>query len=347
MAKTQITIPIFVPHAGCPHTCVFCNQNKISSTYEFPNEKFISDKIQNYLQSAPKTVSHIEIAFFGGSFTAIPERKQVPLLQTAASFKQSGHIHEIRLSTRPDCISDQSLSLLKKYSVDTVELGVQSFDDEVLTASNRGHSIDDVYRACDLLKKHDFKFGIQLMPGLPEDSYEKSIYSAKCAARLKPNCARIYPTIVLNGTQLAKLYNSGNYTPMEFDYAVNLSTEMKTILENAEVNVIRTGLHPLEINEKDSVIAGPYHDSFGFFVKARQKMIVLKTLLKNYNNQDNIFLVLPKTNAEEYIGPGKQNIISLKNSFDRNIYYCIDKSTVKPFLTDSKNFEQYRKYYKI
>ena len=192
-------IPIFVPHLGCPHDCVFCNQKHITGQAAEVSADDAKEIINKYLSFIPED-AYTEIAFFGGSFTGIGLDKQSELLSVACEFLKSGKVQGIRCSTRPDCIDKKILDNLKKYRVTSIELGVQSSDDEVLKKSGRGHSFEDVRRACELIKKHQISLGLQMMLGLPGDTYEKALKTARDLISLKPDCVRIYPTLVVKDT---------------------------------------------------------------------------------------------------------------------------------------------------
>lgn len=312
MAKTRITIPVFVPHAGCPHQCVFCNQWRVSGSSVQSGARDLHSTVNRYLSAVPPTVTRVEIAFFGGSFTGIDSTKQAMLLEAAQGYVQKGLVQAIRLSTRPDYIDNEKLSLLKQFSVETVELGVQSFDDSVLAASGRGHTAADVYNAVELLKQYGFRTGIQLMPGLPGDTREKSIYSADETVRLHPDDTRIYPCVVLAGTALEEMYRSGAFTPLDLEEAIDTSAEMyRRFVENG-INVIRIGLHPLE--NTGAVIDGPYHTALGFMVKSRYRRNMLDLLLSGAaaGSGRRIRISIPLKFSEEYIGLRKCNIEYLK-----------------------------------
>ncbi|HPS58947.1 MAG TPA: radical SAM protein [Spirochaetota bacterium] len=312
MSKTRITIPVFVPHAGCRHACVFCNQWKVSGSSTESGVEDLNSTVTRYLSAVPETVRRVEIAFFGGSFTGIDMLKQARLLEAAESYVQKGLVHAIRLSTRPDYIDNEKLSLLKQFSVETVELGVQSFDDAVLRASGRGHTAADVYNAVDLLKKYAFRTGIQLMPGLPCDTREKSIYSADETVRLHPDDSRIYPCVVLAGTELEAMYGRGEFKPLDLEEAVDISAEMYRRLIENRINVIRIGLHPLE--NTSAVIDGPYHTAMGFMVKSRYRRFMLDSLFSGLEPGTGISIriAIPFRFSEEYIGLRKCNIEYLK-----------------------------------
>lgn len=332
MAKTQITIPVFVPHSGCRHSCVFCNQWKVSGSSGQPAVEDIEQTVKRYLSKVPPTVKRVEIAFFGGSFTGIEESKQQMFLRAAEGFVRMGLVHAIRLSTRPDCIDNEKLALLKEFSVETVELGVQSFDNSVLAAAGRGHTALDVYRAMELLKGCGFRTGIQLMPGLPGDTRERSIYSADEAVRLMPDDARIYPCVVLAGTRLEAMYRSGEFTPLDLEEAVDISAQMYSRFTANGISVIRIGLHPLE--NSSSVIDGPYHTAMGFMVKSRYRRNVLDSLLAEHKpgHRSVVNLAIPRSFCEEYIGLRRGNMDYLKSRYSLASIEYHAADTDRPFI---------------
>lgn len=261
MSKHYI-IPIFVPHFGCPHDCVFCNQKKITGLSTNVTREYVFETIEAHLKTF-KEPNIIEVAFYGGSFTAIDLPTQELLLSVAFDYKKRGMINKIRLSTRPDAISEEILSLLKKYQIDIIELGVQSLDDKVLLLSERGHSIEDVYYASKLIRDWGFSLGLQMMLGLPGDDETKSLETARKIISIKPDLMRIYPTLVIKNTPLERMYQNGEYTPISIEDSVRISGKilMKCTLEG--INVIRIGLQPTEnIQMGKDVVAGPFHPSF-------------------------------------------------------------------------------------
>lgn len=256
-------IPIFVPHEGCPHDCVFCNQNTITGTSNKVNGKFVEETIEEYLKTIKRENSIVEVSFFGGTFTAIDIEKQNELLTVAKRYKDMGKIDYIHLSTRPDYIDDFILENLKKYSADVIELGVQSLDDEVLIKSGRGHTVEDVIKASKLIKKYNFVLGLQMMLGLPGDTFEKDIETAKKIIELKPEIARIYPTLVVKNTPMEKMYINNIYKPYTLDEAVKIGKVVYSMLIANDINVIRVGLQPTEeINYGKELVVGPFHPAF-------------------------------------------------------------------------------------
>ena len=212
LMKKHAIIPIFIPHRGCPNDCVFCNQKAITARSSDVSPEDVRNTIETYLPTLTgRGLETIELAFFGGSFTGLSIAEQSAFLTVAKEYKDAGLIDKIHMSTRPDYIDRDILDNLKTYDADSIELGGQSFDPDVLRASNRGHTVEDVYSACRLIKEYGFTLGIQLMIGLPGDSPAKSIASAKETVRLAPQLARLYPTIVLQDTRLLQMYKDDSF----------------------------------------------------------------------------------------------------------------------------------------
>ncbi|MCQ2546425.1 MAG: radical SAM protein [Clostridia bacterium] len=266
--KKHAIIPVFIPHRGCPNDCVFCNQKAITARQPDVKPEDVRNLIEQYLPTLEgRGLETIEVAFFGGSFTGIPIEEQSAFLEVAAEYKKRGLIDKIHMSTRPDYISTDILDNLKVFGANTIELGVQSFDPEVLAASNRGHSVEQVHEACDLIKKYGFELGIQLMIGLPEDSLEKCIYSARETVKIGPSIARLYPTIVLEDTVLSDMYRAGTYHALSTDEAVAITKEMYRILAGAGINIIRVGLKSTDLisgsgTGDDHTEGHTYHPAF-------------------------------------------------------------------------------------
>ena len=246
--KKHAIIPIFIPHRGCPNDCVFCNQRKITAHQTPVLPEDIHTTVETWLSTLePRHMETIELAFFGGSFTGIPMEEQTAFLQAAKSYKDAGRIHQIHLSTRPDYISREILDNLKRWGVDVIELGVQSFDEDVLRASGRGHDAACVYESSRLIQEYGFTLGIQLMIGLPGDTMEKDVFSARETVKIGPSIARLYPTVVIRDTALYDMYLSGAYTPMAEEDAVERTKAMYQILDDAGINIIRVGLKSSDI----------------------------------------------------------------------------------------------------
>ena len=271
--KKQYIIPIFVPHLGCPNDCIFCNQKSISGQKTNMTKEKAKGIIDGYLKSIKDEDALIEIAFFGGSFTAIDEKQQVELLQLANEYVKSKQVRSIRISTRPDCIDKKILKRLKKYNVKTIELGVQSTNDYILARANRGHTFKDVKNASKLIRRYGFKLGHQMMVGLPESSKKDEINTAKDLIKLKPKMVRIYPVLVIKNTKLEEELKNGIYEPLPLVQAVEICKELVRMFVDKKIDVIRVGLQNTdEISEpnsgKSEVVAGPYHPAFRQLVES-------------------------------------------------------------------------------
>jgi histone acetyltransferase (RNA polymerase elongator complex component) len=279
----QMTIPIFIPHLGCGHACTFCNQKAISGVEREPewSEKQIVEQIDLWL-STTKIYDRIEIAFFGGSFTGIPVALQEQYLQIGQSYLETGKIQGVRLSTRPDYMDQTVAKRLKRYGVTLVELGVQSFCDEVLTACHRGHDRSQIDNAVNVLKDVGIDFGIQLMIGLPKDTPERFLESVRSAIKLKPSCVRLYPTLVLEQTELANELEQGIFKPLALNDAVTLALEAYLLFNEAGIPVIRMGLQASEtLSNGMSVLAGPHHDAFRTLVESQMYKRLMERDLEN------------------------------------------------------------------
>ena len=264
MSKRHYIIPIFISHVGCPHQCVFCNQDRIARTLQKEvTAEEVEDTIKEYLTTIDKNKATVEVSFFGGTFTAIPVNKQKELLRVAKEYKEKGLINKIRMSTRPDAINSYILNYLKEYKVDIIELGVQSLNNEILRLSGRGHSAEDVEKSSKLIKEFGFTLGHQIMPGLPGDNFEKDIETAKKSIEMKPDICRIYPSLVIKDTPMEEMYYRGSYKPYTLEEAVEISKNLYKLYKEANVNIIRIGLQPTDtITLGKDVISGPFHPAF-------------------------------------------------------------------------------------
>lgn len=253
-------IPVFVPHIGCTHNCVFCNQKKITGEKDGLNCEKTDDFIKENLSTIDKYPGekYVEIAFFGGSFTAIDESLRNRLCALAHKYLSAGKVDGIRCSTRPDAIDEGRLSELKKYGFTAIELGVQSTDDEVLKKSGRGHNAEAVFKSARLIKEYGFSLGLQMMLGLVGDTREKMIKTAVDIISLKPDCVRIYPTLVIEDTPLFDMMKSKKYTPLTLCEATDILSVLLEKFYDNNINVIRVGLQTTdEVNE--NTVTGPYH----------------------------------------------------------------------------------------
>lgn len=298
MSKNYYIIPIFVPHEGCPHNCVFCNQDRITGVKDRVDAKKVESIIEEYYETIENKKATIEVSFFGGTFTAIREEKQRELLEVAKKYKDLGIVQKIRMSTRPDYINDYILTYLKEYGVDIIELGIQSLDEEVLLAAGRGHSVLDVVNASKLIKKYGITLGHQLMPGLPKSTPEKDIKSAIDSIKMEPDIVRIYPSLVIKDTPMEIMYKRGDYSPYTLDTAVEVSKKIYNLFNEKGINVIRIGLQPTEtINEGGDIIAGPFHPAFRELVESS---LILDKVKENVENKHFELLVNNKDVSKLY-----------------------------------------------
>lgn len=280
--KKHAIIPIFIPHKGCSHQCTFCNQQVITAKDGQVTAEKVREIADTWLSTlSAKQLDCIEMPFYGGSFTGIPWEQQRQFLEVAKEYKDRGDIQKIHLSTRPDYVSEEILTGLCQYHVDIIELGVQSFDEEVLLKSRRGHSAADVEKACRLIDDFGFTLGIQLMIGLPGDSMEKAMDSARKAVSLHPSLARLYPVVVLPGTQLAEDMAQGRYHPMKEEVMVTVTAAMYKILAEAGITILRVGLKSTDLISKESDLCHEYHPAFRQLVEGK---LALDEMNRQINN---------------------------------------------------------------
>ena len=308
-------ISIFIPFNGCPQQCSFCNQKTITGMQSQPTVDDVKEAVETALKKKGYTY---EIAFFGGSFTAIDREYMLLLLDTAYEYVKSGAIEGIRISTRPDCIDAEILDILKSRGVTSIELGAQSMDDGVLEANRRGHTAQDVVNASKLIKEYGFELGLQMMTGLYLDTDEKAIETAKKLIELEPATVRIYPTVVLKGTYLAELYDEELYKPQNVDDAAALCTKLIPMFENAGIRIIRLGLHSSE-DIKKNMVAGAFHPAFGEIVQSR---FMLNKVLEH-----------PPGDYEIFVNP--KSVSKLKGNQKRNVYFLMEEGyNIKFTVTD-------------
>ena len=332
MSKKEYIIPIFIPFLGCPHDCAFCNQVKITNYKDNINKENTIRQINQYLSYFPKNENLKEIAFFGGSFTGLDEKVMISYLEIALNYKKKGIIDRIRLSTRPDYINNSILDILKKYEVDVIELGIQSLDNEILNANERGHSKEDSIRASKLIKDYGFKLGHQIMPGLYKDSFDKAIKTGLESIKMNPDMVRIYPTLVIKDTKLEKLYKECLYKPLSLDEAIEISSRLYMIYSYKKIPVIRIGLQPTEnINEKKDVVAGPFHPSIRQLVETNIHKIYLEELINKYGLKNKIKIHISNREISIIAGNKKAN----KNYFYKKYGLIIN------FENDENNFIEY------
>ncbi|AXU52989.1 elongator complex protein 3 [Clostridioides difficile] len=308
-------IPIFVPHKGCPHDCIFCNQKKITGV----STDVTSEDARNIIEECLETIdkdADVEIAFFGGSFTAIDIDIQKSLLSVAKEYVEKGLVKDIRMSTRPDCIDEDILSMLKEYKTSIIELGVQSLDEKVLLDSIRGHQSEIVYKSSKMIKNSGIKLGLQMMIGLPADTEEKCIFTAKKFVELKPDCVRVYPTLVVKDTGLEKLMEQNKYNPFTLEESVNIVKKVLVLFYVNNINVIRVGLQATDdIQIGKAVLAGPYHPAFRELVESDMIKDYLEFVILQNKNIKQMLVKSNKKNISKIIGNKKTNVKYMEEKF--------------------------------
>ncbi len=330
--KKEYIIPIFVPHLGCPNKCVFCNQTKITGKQKQVTAGEARKIIDEYLSSFKDKENKVEIAFFGGSFTAIDEKIQNELLEVAYEYVEKGVVDSIRISTRPDYITKEILKRLKKYKVKTIELGVQSTNNYVLAKAKRGHTFEDIKKASKLIRFYGFNLGHQMMVGLPESTALDEVNTAKDLIKLKPKIVRIYPVLVIKDTELEEDYKNGEYEPLSVTQAVERCAEIADSFNKKKINIIRIGLQNTEeitdpSEETSQVVAGPYHPAFRQLVEGRLWYNAIVSQIKKYNTK--VKVVEIKANPDDVnniIGHKKENIKKLKEIYEVDIVLKTDEN---------------------
>lgn len=310
--------PVFLPHEGCPFQCVYCNQHAVTdSSLKKSSDKGLLSRFDacfgRLVEHAERSGIPGELAFYGGTFTALPEETLKGLLQRVSLWVEKGVFTGIRFSTRPDGISREVCALLREYPVRTVELGVQSLSDQVLQESRRGYSAKTVENAAALVRANGWKLGFQLMLGLPGDTRERFLDSVSRSALLRPDMVRLYPTLVLDKTLLAKWYRAGSYQPLDLDDAVEWAADAYDIFGEAQIPIARMGLHAdPELEKPGNILGGPYHPAFGYLVKVQWwRKRVDRYLEKEVQAHGGVSLILHVSSpcSSEMIGPRRSNLL--------------------------------------
>ena len=319
MSARESIIPVFVPHLGCPRKCVFCNQNRISGALKPADAGTVREAVEKAEAASPKN-GRRQLAFYGGSFTAIPGASQEELLSAAFDYLQRGYIDEIRLSTRPDAINPEvmerlKLERLKRYSVRTVELGAQSMDDEVLALAERGHTAADVENASSMLKESGFKLILQMMTGLPGDTLEKTVYTAKKIASLDPDGVRIYPTVIVKDTPLYDMWKRGEYKEHSIEEAVEYCAAILPVFEKAGIPVIRLGLNPTDDLSGGDAVGGAYHPALGEMVRSRLIYEKISKLINESIDAESLTVGVNPRSISQAVGQKRCNIEKAKQDF--------------------------------
>jgi len=332
MKLQHYTIPVFIPEEACPNRCVFCNQHRIAGADCAPSVDEVVAKIDAHLLTIP-VGGEVEIGFFGGNFTGIPVEGQKAYLASVQSYISSGRIKAIRISTRPDYINREILSMLEQYHVTTIELGAQSLDDEVLLLAGRGHTAIEVHKASALIKEHGFNLGLQMMIGLPGDTAGKSLFTANEIIRLGAGCTRIYPTLVIKNTDLEQLYHEGKYQPLSLNEAISQVADLVPLFVNSGVKILRIGLHPSDgLMDGSSLVAGPFEVAFGEMVFSEIWKRIFSTMIFNNGKRNLLTITTAQGMRNAAIGYKALNKIMLLESFRKVVFNG---------SSDLKGFEYY------
>ena len=309
--KTHSNLSIFIPNLGCTHRCIFCDQSSISGSMSMPSPEWVKAYCSKYLNQQEKQ-RHREIAFFGGSFTAIDRAYMISLLEVALAFVDEGKAEGIRISTRPDAIDEEILDCLKRYGVTAIELGAQSMDNEILESNKRGHTKEDVFTASSLIKKYGFSLGLQMMVGMYGDKspMKTALETATDFIAIKPDTVRIYPTLVLKDTELEKKYILKQYTPLSLEEAAEITAMLLLLFDKEGIKVIRTGLHS-DMSLQQSIIAGPFHPAFGDIVRSYIYRDVLTSLISEKEKGAYTIAVAPSSIGSA-VGNNRMNVSFFK-----------------------------------
>lgn len=318
MTPRRRILPIFVPHAGCPNDCVFCNQKRISGSLLPASAETVRAAV-----SAIAPGSGYELAFYGGSFTAMPEAEQEELLAATVPARQSGAVATLRVSTRPDAVTEEKLARLRRYGVETVELGAQSMCDEVLRRSGRGHTSLDTVKAAKLVKDAGFTLILQMMTGLPGSDDTRDIASARAIAALLPDGVRVYPTVILRNTPLYDLWRAGEYREHTVEDAVRVCARILSIFDDAEIPVIRMGLNPSDELSGGGAAGGAYHPALGELVRARLWRDRAEALLSGIEPGADAVLAVSPNRVSVMTGQHRCNLLYLQERFSlRSVRVC-------------------------
>lgn len=314
MTARNSIIPVFVPHLGCPNDCVFCNQRRISGHIEPATAQTVKNAIEEAAALTPSGTKR-QLAFYGGSFTAIPEARQIELFEAAQPYLADGTISSIRLSTRPDAIDGTVLKRLKKYGVTVIELGAQSMCDRVLELSGRGHDSAAVADASRLIKDAGFDLILQMMTGLPGDTDESCIETAKKIIALSPNGVRIYPTVIVRDTALCDMWRAGTYKEHTVEDAVRVCSKIVPLFNEAGIPIIRMGLNPTEDLSGGDALAGAYHPALGELVHSRIMLQKARRLLAGVKPGSRVVLGVNRSDVSKMTGQHRCNVHALVSEF--------------------------------
>jgi histone acetyltransferase (RNA polymerase elongator complex component) len=335
--NTPFVIPIFLPNVGCPHQCAFCNQTSITGVRsDTISPEALGFLINNFLQYKKKGRGSVQVAFYGGNFLGLKEDYIRLLLDETTKFVKNKSVDSIRFSTRPDTIGVEQLKIIKDYPVSTIEIGVQSMDNQVLAMAKRGHSALDTEKASAMLKERNYEVGMQMMVALPGDDETKSLVTAQKIASLSPDFIRIYPTVVLARSALAVWYQKGEYIPWSLSRCVSLVKNLYIFFKSKNIPVIRMGLQASEdLSKETTILAGPYHPAFGHMVHSKIFLDMATSLLEaDKGSGDKITIKVHPRSISKMRGLKNKNVEILKRKFQINSLEIIpDLSLAEDMLT--------------
>jgi histone acetyltransferase (RNA polymerase elongator complex component) len=321
----RFIIPNFIPHAGCPHRCIFCDQRTISGIEaDEVTPEFVRRTVEGHLMTRPGWTRERELAFFGGSFTTLSDERQEELLRAGSELIASGRIDALRLSTRPDGITGPIVRRLVRAGVKTVELGVQSMDDEILSRARRGHTAHDTVLSASLLREARLSWIAQIMPGLPGDDDRTMVETARRVAELSPDGVRIYPAVVIEGTRMARMFRAGEYTPLSLRRAVEVVNKIVELFERRSIPVIRIGLCPSE-GLSCRVVAGPYHPALGALVYEARLLDAISSAVDGAPPASTLIIRVNPRDLSRAVGNRRSNVKTLADRYPtRTISFSAD-----------------------
>ncbi|NLA40372.1 MAG: radical SAM protein [Smithella sp.] len=315
-AGKPLIIPIFIMNRGCPQRCVFCNEKVAAGNFSPKiTREFFDAEVASYLRWSRDKTRSAEIAFYGGSFTGLPEKEQEELLAWGRDYIRKGQVTSIRISTRPDTIDEDQLTFLRAGGVRTIEIGAQSFNDQVLRDANRGHDAQAIVRAMQCIRSHGLKSGLHLMVGLPGDTKENFLQTLDRTVELRPDTARIHPVVVFQDTALAEEFRAGRYRPLSLEEAVDWCRLAWETLAPAGISIIRFGLQLTpQMKKEGAVLAGPLHPSFGSLVYSAVFYSTVRKLLGDIpETARTLRFTIAESNQSHFRGYGGKNILAIKN----------------------------------
>lgn len=329
--RRPFIIPIFLPHAGCPHQCVFCNQTSITGAQrDSVSPEKVERQIHEFLKYKGNDHRPVQVAFYGGNFLGLEKEYIKRLLDVSAKFEKNKEIDAIRFSTRPDTIDHDRIEIIKNYPITTVEIGVQSMDDRVLAMVKRGHSASDTQRAVALLKDRHYQIGLQMMVGLPEEDEAGSLSTAYRIGELEPDFVRIYPTIVLKNSLLARWYENGTYRPWSLERSIAHVKTLYMFFKKKNIPVIRMGLQASEdLDSGDAVLAGPYHPAFGHLVHSKIFLDMAAEIMEHKSvSQDTVIIKVHPKSISKMRGMKNSNVEILKKRFQLTSLQIVPDATL-------------------